>query len=178
MDKIILALLLMRNRTIYDIREKFENRLNLMYSSSMGSIQAAIKKLLSEEMIVFSECVENGRRKKLYQITERGRREFYEWINSPFKSAQSKNPDLAKLYFMGLSDPENRRERIKAYISSLEEYRRALREIYQEGVNLSPPDEYAELYRFQLITVRYGVDSVGFEIRWLKKLLTELEGNA
>lgn len=177
MDKIILALLLVQNRTIYDIRERFENRLNLMYSSSMGSIQVAIKKLLSEEMIVFSERVENGRRKKLYEITERGRREFYEWINSPFKSVQSKNPELAKLYFMGLSDPENRRARIKAHISSLEAYRRTLREIYREGMSLSPPDEFAELHRFQLITVRFGVDSTGFEIRWLKKLLKELEEN-
>lgn len=177
MDQIILALLLLKNRTIYELREKVESRLSLMYSSSTGSIQSALKKLLSEEMIVFSEQVENGRRKKLYIITERGRQKFNEWVNTPFRAAQNKNPELAKLYFMGLSDSQSRPKRIKAHINCLEAYHRALSDVYREGLTLTPPDEYAEVYRFQLITVKYGVDSTGFEIRWMKKLLKELEEN-
>ena len=44
MDNIILGLLLMCNRTIYQLRERIDKGINLMYSSSMGSIQAAIRK--------------------------------------------------------------------------------------------------------------------------------------
>ena len=47
MDNIILGLLLMCNRTIYQLRERIDKGISLMYSSSMGSIQAAIKKLLN-----------------------------------------------------------------------------------------------------------------------------------
>lgn len=46
MDNIILGLLLLENRTIYQLRERIRKGMDLMYSSSMGSIQAAIKKLL------------------------------------------------------------------------------------------------------------------------------------
>lgn len=64
MDNIILGLLLLQSRTIYQLRERIDKGLNLMYSSSTGSIQAAIKKLLNSGYIDFEETVENGRRKK------------------------------------------------------------------------------------------------------------------
>ena len=43
MDNMILGLLLFGSKTIYQLRERIDKGLNLMYSSSMGSIQAAIK---------------------------------------------------------------------------------------------------------------------------------------
>lgn len=175
MDKIILALLFFKSRTLYDLREKFSGGLKLMYSSSTGSLQAAIKKLLREELISCEEKVENGRYKRLYSITEKGKGELSLWINSPFEEAQSKNPELAKLYFMGLSDPPRRAERVRGYINSLEKYREALKLIYAEGLSLTPPKDYAELFEFQLITVKFGLDTSEYEINWLKSLLLRLE---
>jgi len=175
MDKIILALLFFQGKTLYEIKEKFSGNLNLMYSSSTGSIQSAIKKLLRDGLISCEEKVENGRYKKLYFITEKGKKELDIWINSPFKEARSRNPELAKLYFMGLSDPVRRLERIREYISSLEKYHAALQTVYEEGLSLHPPEEYRELFEFQLITVKFGVDTSKYEIWWLKKLLLDLE---
>ena len=43
MENIILGLLLLKNRTIYELRKRINDGLNLMYSCSTGSIQAAIK---------------------------------------------------------------------------------------------------------------------------------------
>ena len=39
MDNIILGILLLSSRTIYQLRERIDKGLNMMYSSSMGSIQ-------------------------------------------------------------------------------------------------------------------------------------------
>ena len=75
MDNIILGLLLLQSRTIYQLRERISQGLNLMYSSSMGSIQAAVKKLLNNKHISYKEVVENGKYKKIYSITDRGRQE-------------------------------------------------------------------------------------------------------
>ena len=66
MDNIILGLLLLSSRTIYQLRERIDKGLNMMYSSSMGSIQAAIKKLLNCGYIQYEEAVENGKYKKIY----------------------------------------------------------------------------------------------------------------
>ena len=57
MDYIILGLLLLSRRTIYQLRERIEKGIDLMYSSSMGSIQAGIKKLLSSGLIDCEEAI-------------------------------------------------------------------------------------------------------------------------
>lgn len=175
MDKIILALLFFQSKTLYEIREKFTGNLSLMYSSSTGSIQAAIKKLLRDGLITCEERVEKGRYKKRYSITEKGKEELNAWINSPFKEAQNRNPELAKLYFMGLSDPKLRKERIREYITSLEKYHAALKAVYDEGLSMEPSEEYRELFRFQFLTVKFGLDTSKYEIWWLKKLLLDME---
>ena len=76
MDHIILGLLLLSDRTIYQLRERIEKGLHMMYSSSMGSIQAAIQKLLNRGFIQYEEVIENGKYKKIYAITKSGRQHF------------------------------------------------------------------------------------------------------
>ena len=97
MENIILGLLLLDSRTIYQLRERISKGMDLMYSSSMGSIQAAIKKLLNQGYICYEECVENGKYKKIYSITDSGKHHFFEWINSPFETQSTKNPELLKV---------------------------------------------------------------------------------
>lgn len=64
MENIILGLLMLQSRTIYELRKRINNGLNLMYSCSMGSIQAAIKKLLKNGLISVNETKQNGKLKK------------------------------------------------------------------------------------------------------------------
>ena len=70
MDNIILGLLLLQSRTIYQLRKRINEGLSLMYSCSMGSIQAAIKKLLQSGYIKVSEIEEKRPcvREKAYSI--------------------------------------------------------------------------------------------------------------
>ena len=113
MDNILLGLLLLCNRTIYRI----DKGLNLMYSSSMGSIQIAIKKLLNWGYIDYKETVENGKYKKVYHITESGKQHFLEWVNTPIEQQGVRCPGLVKVYFMGFSDKESREASIQYYLS-------------------------------------------------------------
>ena len=43
MDHMILGLLILRSRSIYELQQCMEAGLNFMYGSSLGSIQAALK---------------------------------------------------------------------------------------------------------------------------------------
>lgn len=121
MDHIILGLLLLNSRTIYQLHERIEKGLHMMYSNSMGSIQAAVKKLFRCGYIQYEETVENGKYKKIYSITDSGKQKFTEWVSTPIGIQSSRNPELAKLYFMGFSPKENREKRLQEYISHLEE---------------------------------------------------------
>ena len=176
MDNIILGLLLLSSRTIYQLRERIDKGLNMMYSSSMGSIQAAIKKLLNCGYIKYEEAVENGKYKKIYSITESGKQSFTEWITTPLNVQGIKNPELAKLYFMGFSTKEKREAGLEEYISQLKKQYDLLNAICKEAENVSVPDENKDILNYQSAAARYGKDFMKFNIEWYQNLLDEIRG--
>lgn len=176
MDHIILGLLLLSSRTIYQLRERIDQGLNMMYSSSMGSIQAAIKKLLNYGYIQYEEAVENGKYKKIYSITESGKQNFTEWITTPLNVQGMKNPELAKLYFMGFSTKEKCEAGLQEYISQLKKQYDVLNAICKEAENVRVPDEHKDILYYQFAAARYGKDFMKFNIEWYQKLLDEIRG--
>ncbi len=175
MDNIILGLLLLESRTIYQLRARISEGMDLMYSSSMGSIQAAIKKLLKHGDIRYEESVENGKYKKIYSITDTGKRCFFEWVNSPFETQSAKNPELVKVYFMGLSDKATRKINLEKYLSHLTERYHMLDAICKEADRIEVSEESRDIVFYQLAAARYGRDFMKFNIEWYKKLITESE---
>ena len=119
MEYIILGLLLLQPRTIYQLRKRINDGLNLMYSCSTGSIQAAIKKLLQNGHISVSEIAEDGKLKKMYVITESGKIYFYGWLSNPIDGSVIKNPELSKIYFMGFAEKSVRIKLIEEHIDYL-----------------------------------------------------------
>lgn len=174
MNNIILGLLLLRNRTIYQLRERIDKGLNLMYSSSMGSIQAAIKKLLNCGYIDYEETVENGKYKKVYRITESGKRYFFEWVNTPIEQQNVKCPGLVKIYFMGFSDKENREASLQNYLSFLKEQYCTLEMICEEAKNVTVSESNKEIFNYQLASAFYGRDLYKFHMDWFENLLNKM----
>lgn len=174
MDNIILGLLFMCNRTIYQLRERISKGINLMYSSSMGSIQAAVKKLLNCGYIRYEEMIDNGKYKKVYCITESGKQHFLKWINAPMEEQVSKNPELAKVYFMGFSDKKNREINIQQHLMYLKEQYNVLVAICDEAKNIDVSEEYKDILNYQFASALYGKDIIKFNIDWFENLLGKM----
>ena len=174
MENIILGLLLLQSRTIYQLRKRINEGLNLMYSCSTGSIQAAISKLLKNGYISVSEIFENGKLKKLYSITDEGKIYFNTWVNAPIEDDTPKNPELAKIYFMGFSEKENRVKLIENHISDLKKIHSELEKICTEGDSLSQQLPESDILFYQLQTAKYGRDLMLFNIKWYGKLLENI----
>ena len=68
MDKIILGILMLNRMTAYEIKNVIKLSYKSICSDSLGSIQAALKKLFDLDMVTFEEVVENGVNKKRYAI--------------------------------------------------------------------------------------------------------------
>lgn len=174
MDYIILGLLLLQSRTIYQLQQRISQGLNLMYSSSLGSIQAAIKKLLNCEYIRFEEVVENGKYKKVYLITESGKQHFLEWVNKPIEEQSIKSPELVKVYFMGFSDRVNREASIRQYLTYLNEQYCILEAICEDAKNIPVTEENKDILHYQTVSAFYGRDLMKFNIDWYEGLLTKI----
>ena len=175
MEYILLGLLLLRGRTIYQLRDRITKSLSLMYSGSMGSIQAALKKLLEGGYISYKEAVESGKYKKIYSITARGRKYFYDWVKSPMEEERSKAPELSKVYFMGFADRDSRAEIIKAHLKFLHGQYEMMNLICEEAKSIKIPAGQKDVFYYQFVTAVYGKDLIKFNIDWYKNLLSQLE---
>jgi len=197
MDKIILGILMLHRMTAYELRNFIKNNFKSMYSDSLGSIQAALKKLFELEMVTFEELVEKGVNKKRYSITETGREALIEWIKIPINTSKTKNYDFGKLFFMGYVSKKDQKTLIDKIILSLEEEYKALKKL-KESIDVEEESEEIENYlladieykeriknldkgkelienireisKFTLATLDYGIDVTAFNIEWFKKL--------
>ncbi len=197
MDKIILGILMLRKMTAYEIRNVIKNNFKSICSDSLGSIQAALKKLLALKMLALEELVEKGVNKKRYTITDIGQQALIEWIKIPMDLSKTKNMDLGKLLFMGYVPKEQQKKLLDAVILALEEEYRELKALkdsinaeeekaaiekylrtdilYQDRIsrldeNHNLSQSIKEISKFTLASLDYGLDTALFNIEWFKKL--------
>jgi DNA-binding PadR family transcriptional regulator len=188
MEKMILGILMMSQLTVYEIRAVIRANFQAMCSDSMGSIQAAIKRLLDAEAITVSEYVEKGVNKKRYSITEKGRAQLMDWLQTPANISGAKNMELGKFLFMGMLPAEKQMPLIKEIIRHLEEDLAQLLDI-QAGITpdqkagviaywQSNPAYYSDVLekatsiaKFEELTLQYGIDTTKFNIEWFKRLV-------
>ena len=196
MDKIILGLLMLQRLTAYKIRSIIDEHFWGVCSSSPGSVQAAIKKLLKSEMITCTEYVEKSVNKKEYSITDKGRKEILAWTQTPADVAAATNMEWGKLMFMGIVPAEKRNalideiiviaeeklayhldrqasidlsntiEQSKTIFDNDPEYLTAIQDAMQNTDDL---ESINSLIYFQMMTLQYYIDKVKFEIEWFKK---------
>ncbi|MCC0641995.1 MULTISPECIES: PadR family transcriptional regulator [unclassified Clostridioides] len=208
MDKIILGLLMLKKLTIYELRSIIEMNFTSMCSNSMGSIQAAIKKLLEKKMIVYEEFVENSVNKKFYSLTDAGKACFLEWVEMSMVAGKVKDMELSKLFFMGFVPTQKRLSLIQSYIVDLKKEREQLENIKIQDINVAKlqyityleenqeqfnhflqDTEHSNIQRdiqdiidFELLTLKFGIDRTNFEIAWFenlkKKLINEWPNNS
>ena len=120
MDKLILGLLMIKHFTVYEIRQVMRQNFSSMCSDSLGSIQAALKKLSQQGAVTYSEYVEKGKMKKEYAITASGRFLFLEWLKTPIDMSKNKNMDLGKFLFMGYLPKKEQLQMLDLTIEGLE----------------------------------------------------------
>ena len=183
---IILGLLMIQKCTLYEMRKTIESHFTNISSNSTGSIQAAVKKLLNENKICFSEHVENSVNKKVYEITDAGKVYFYESISKPMLYKE-KSMELSKFIFMGFLEKDKRLPLIDTYISALKNELNALEQIQSA---IEPQHDYDEDYvtslqekgaaselvvekvkdiaLFQSATLDLSIAKIKFELQWFE----------
>ena len=188
MEKLILGMLILRKLTVYEIRVLIRDNFSAMCSDSMGSIQAALKRLITSKMIVVSEYVEKGVNKKRYSITEKGRAELMAWIETPANISGVKNMEFGKLLFMGMLTAEKRKTMITEIIEKLESDLAYLLEIQagmsqekkskmakywktDEGYFSDVIEKLEQIAKFEELTFQHSIDTIKFNIEWFKNLL-------
>lgn len=107
----ILGLLNQKEMTGYDLMKQFESTLCEFWSAKHSQIYPELKKLTEEGSVAYkTEPSDNGAEKKIYHITEEGRRDFIDWLSSETKPQPTpKDISRLKIFFcncLPAEDPE------------------------------------------------------------------------
>lgn len=200
MEHIILSLLLLSGMTIYEIRSYIKNNLSTICSDSTGSIQATLKKLLSEKYVCINEIIDNGVLKKKYEITESGLLYYKERLGNPMNIQKIKNMELGKLFFLGIAGREKRIRFLNDYLESLYIERESLQNIqamvenHKEDIvkhsllqmeesgkvidrlleiseeNI-PEDIVGNIFDYQMYMLEYGLERIKGDIVFFEKMI-------
>ena len=204
MDKLILGLLMIKHFTVYEIRQVMRQNFSSMCSDSLGSIQAALKKLSQQGAVTYSEYVEKGKMKKEYAITALGRILFLEWLKTPIDMSKNKNMDLGKFLFMGYLPKKEQlqmldltieglevevqefeavkdairfteeQEKVKAY---LEQNSHLATELIETSQAADLAESISQIGYFEMKTLEFGLDSARFQLDLFTKLRQQLAEN-
>lgn len=112
----------------YDIKKRVHSALGAATQASYGTLYPMLHKLLAEGAVEVQEIAQQGRpSKKIYQITERGKREVQGWLRKPAAADQIRREFLLKLYLARHLPPHEmlaivmaRREETQAMLDSLQ----------------------------------------------------------
>ena len=198
MKYFLLGLLMLKEMTVYQLKVMIAENFSSMCSDSMGSIQAALKNLLSNGLITYTAVKEKNVEKKYYRIKENGRKEFLMWLQNPMDMSQGKNTELGKLLFMGILPNDKRVELISAVIKNLESELTYLKHILDVNKDIEAnkkelldyyadnPDyaaallsagkseniaqSFSDIHKYEMLTAQHGADLVQFHIKWFKEL--------
>lgn len=114
----------------------------------MGSLQAALRKLLDAGYIEVAGEESGGRRKRSYRIREEGRTRFLSLMTSPLPEARLEETALARYHFLGLlAGPVERTAVLDRIIADAGKALAGLESLDAELSALAVPPEYLEIFR-------------------------------
>ena len=204
MKYFLLGLLMLKEMTVYQLKAMIAENFSSMCSDSLGSIQAALKKLSQQGAVTYSEYVEKGKMKKEYAITASGRILFLEWLKTPIDMSKNKNMDLGKFLFMGYLPKKEQlqmldltieglevevqefeavkdairfteeQEKVKAY---LEQNSHLATELIETSQAADLAESISQIGYFEIKTLEFGLDSARFQLEWFSKLRQQLAKN-
>jgi DNA-binding PadR family transcriptional regulator len=157
--------------SLYDFKMAFLKGLSLFYSSSLGSIQVAVKKLLSLGLIEIHERSTQGRAKITYHITEAGRAYFQTQFTAPIPSGRLEETILARYHFLGLIERQQRVEVLYFLTRAIETGLTELQTLRGSYDHQPIPEEWQEIAHYQLGTADYGIAAHQTGLAWFKNQL-------
>lgn len=167
----ILGLLNRRPMTGYDIGKEFNFQLAEFWSAKHSQIYPELKKLVDEGLIIFDiEISGDVLEKKLYSITEKGKKEFLTWLakDQPME-ATPKNIFRLRMYFSNNLDISTR---ITLLEHQLEQHNDRLEFLYSQIERYAsvPPinsDDFGDYIVLESAIIREKGS-----IEWLNKCIT------
>lgn len=172
LEYIILGYLMNGEMSGYDLKRWMSHCTSNFFDASFGSIYPALKRLEVKGFINSREIVEGGKLKKLYSIDDKGKADFFNWLETPIAFAKTRQDHLVKVFFYDQLPKEKAVANLKELVKQVEPI---LKHLENHKNNVEAKYD-ANQYFFQFSTIVYGIGYYQFVIEWCKDLINKWEG--
>lgn len=170
---IILGLLVHEDLSGYDIKKKIDRMISHFWEVGYGQIYPTLKTLEESGKITKKKGeTHKGPERKLYSITEDGRKTLEEWLKIPEIKDYTRYEILLKLYFGKQLTPKENLERIAQYKEKHLENQKSIQFFKQNLQQLNSEDEDHFYY---YLTVLFGEKVYAAYLSWADEAKELLE---
>jgi DNA-binding PadR family transcriptional regulator len=164
----ILGFLMQGSMTGYEIKKRFSLSFSFFSGLSYGSLYPALEKMKQEGLITLKVEIGDGApNRKVYTITDSGKKAFLESLRAPFYLDRPKNAFLARLFFFAHLSPEERLSAAKGHLESVKELQRQFKSV--------EPQIKGRADKYQRLCYRFGVQFFEDFVRGVTQIVGELE---
>ena len=173
----ILGFLTYGSSSGYDLAKLFDSTVRFFWHAQASQVYLELGKLEKKELVSSELIMQMDRpNKKVYTITEAGRKEFLNWLCSePTSCKGTKDPFLLKVFFAGNQSPEESLKSFRQFMTDCEKCTASMGGVPDmlEGYS-QQIDPYQIL--FWTFTADYGQSYMRFCMDWAQRCIDELEG--
>lgn len=168
--KVILGLLSRDDLSGYDIKLEVDESTRFFWAASYGQIYPELKRLEEEGLVEGTDTPQGGRARRVYRITEVGRRALASWITDTGSTVELRHEGLLKLFFAEVLESTEERVGVLEDIAAV--HRRQVKELeaIEGGICLkdgdSVPGGQPGTPEFVL---RFGLDFHRWVVGWCER---------
>ena len=160
-DCIVLGFLMDGDLTGYQIKKKMEARTSYFFTTSLGSIYPALKKLEKNGRVKMVEHVKKGRLQKVYSITPRGKTYFRQWLQSEPSTFKLKIDALLKIFFFSHLSDTQRKKQLEVTLSQLNAQIDELKALETVAADLDVDEYQVKSLKLSIDVLNYVEKAVG-----------------
>ncbi|MDP3451232.1 MAG: PadR family transcriptional regulator [Anaerolineaceae bacterium] len=112
--------------------------------------------------------------RKVYTITDKGRVEFFGWLETPQPQGETRIVWLIQLFFAGQMEDEKILTLLRTLLDGYQQRLRAFNEIPEENRETMKEDDPRDQF-FWMLTADFGVAQTIAYVEWLSKVIHAIE---
>jgi DNA-binding PadR family transcriptional regulator len=166
---VVLGLLSHRPLSGYDIKAIVDRSTRFFWAASYGQIYPELRRLESEGLIRGEDAPNGGRTRRVYELTDAGRKALVEWLFGDTVTIELRDESLLRLFFADALPREEALMLLEGRRRGHEEYLEALRAIDARPGTDTP---------FVDLVLRWGIAFNEWGANWCEEQLQRLKTKA
>jgi DNA-binding PadR family transcriptional regulator len=173
----LLGLVTYRPATGYELKTAFNESIHFFWNATLPQIYRTLKQMEEKRWLTVAIEHQDGKpSRKIYHVTEAGRKELQEWLQVDPKIPEPREPMLIKVFFGNQMDPGH----FLSHLQGWRDYHAGLLQKYEEEV--TPIIEHyakqtgaVEDARYWSFTLDFGRRHAKMVVDWCDEILASMD---